>query len=140
MTMSTTLFSLVIIVPVLAAILLFVNLLLSVARPDAEKVTTYECGYDASRGQTRAPFSISFYLVAVLFLAFDLEVATLLPLAPSLSHVGIYGFWVAVIFFLVLTLGFVVEVASGVLAITDQRSAITPVSLLPRDTGSSSLT
>jgi NADH:ubiquinone oxidoreductase subunit 3 (subunit A) len=137
--MSTTLYSLVIIVPVLAVILLLVNALLSVARPDTEKVTTYECGYDASRGQTRAPFSISFYLVAVLFLAFDLEVATLIPLAPSLGHVGLYGFWVAVIFFLVLTLGFVVEVASGVLAITDQRSAITPVSLLPGDNAPSKL-
>nr|GFA61536.1 NADH dehydrogenase subunit 3, mitochondrial [Tanacetum cinerariifolium] len=70
----------------LAIILLLVNALLSVTRPDSEKITTYECGYDASRGQARAPFNISFYLVAVLFLAFDLEVATLLPLAPSLGH------------------------------------------------------
>jgi NADH:ubiquinone oxidoreductase subunit 3 (subunit A) len=140
MTMSTTLYSLVIIVPVLAIILLLVNALLSVARPDTEKVTTYECGYDASRGQTRAPFSISFYLVAVLFLAFDLEVATLIPLAPSLGHVELYGFWVAVIFFLVLTLGFVVEVASGVLNITDQRSAITSVSLMSSSDNSGSLT
>lgn len=138
--MSTTLYSLVIIVPVLAIILLLVNALLSVARPDTEKVTTYECGYDASRGQTRAPFSISFYLVAVLFLAFDLEVATLIPLAPSLGHVELYGFWVAVIFFLVLTLGFVVEVASGVLNITDQRSAITSVSLMSSSDNSGSLT
>lgn len=122
-------YSLVIIVPVLAAILLLVNALLATTRPDTEKVSTYECGYDAVRGQTRAPFTISFYLVAVLFLAFDLEVATLMPLAPSLGHVGGYGFWVAVVFFLVLTLGFVVEVASGVLAITDQRSAITHVSV-----------
>lgn len=131
MIQSTTIFSLIIIVPVLAIILLLVNALLSVTRPDSEKITTYECGYDASRGQARAPFNISFYLVAVLFLAFDLEVATLLPLAPSLGHVGHYGFWIAVIFFLVLTLGFVVEISSGVLQITEQRSAIRNVSLMP---------
>lgn len=132
MIQSTTLFSLIIIVPVLAIILLLVNALLSVTRPDSEKITTYECGYDASRGQARAPFNISFYLVAVLFLAFDLEVATLLPLAPSLGHVGLYGFWIAVIFFLVLTLGFVVEISSGVLQITEQRSAIRNVSLVTK--------
>ena len=55
-------YSLVIIVPVLAAILLLVNALLATTRPDTEKVSTYECGYDAVRGQTRAPFTISFYL------------------------------------------------------------------------------
>lgn len=132
MIQSTTLFSLIIIVPVLAIILLLVNALLSVTRPDSEKITTYECGYDASRGQARAPFNISFYLVAVLFLAFDLEVATLLPLAPSLGHVGLYGFWIAVIFFLVLTLGFVVEISSGVLQITEQRSAIRNVSIVSK--------
>jgi NADH:ubiquinone oxidoreductase subunit 3 (subunit A) len=121
------LYILVLFVPVLTVILLVVNGLLAQMRPDTEKVSTYECGYDAVRGQTRAPFTISFYLVAVLFLAFDLEVATLIPLAPSLGLVGPYGFWVAVLFFLVLTLGFVVEVASGVLSFTDQRSAIRPV-------------
>jgi len=134
-----TVYALIIIVPVLAVILLLVNALLASTHPDMEKVTTYECGYDAVRGQTRAPFTISFYLVAVLFLAFDLEVATLIPLAPSLALVGPYGFWVAVLFFGVLTLGFVVEVASGVLAFTDQRSAITKVTVSPSQTGSSSL-
>lgn len=135
-----TIYALMIVVPVLAVILLLVNALLASTHPDMEKVTTYECGYDAVRGQTRAPFTISFYLVAVLFLAFDLEVATLIPLAPSLSLVGPYGFWVAVLFFAVLTLGFVVEVASGVLSFTDQRSAITaPKAVSPSSTGSSSL-
>lgn len=122
-------YALVLFVPVLTIILLMVNGLLASLRPDTEKLSTYECGYDAVRGQTRAPFTISFYLVAVLFLAFDLEVATLIPLAPSLGLVGPYGFWIAVFFFLVLTLGFVVEIASGVLAFTDQRSAITSVKI-----------
>lgn len=129
------LYAVIIFVPVLTVILLLVNLFLSVIRPDIEKSSTYECGYDAVRGQTRAPFTISFYLVAVLFLAFDLEVATLMPLAPSLGLVEPYGFWVAVVFFLVLTLGFVVEISSGVLSFTDQRSTIKAfpavISLLP---------
>ena len=124
MTMSTTLYSLVIIVPVLAVILLLVNALLSVARPDTEKVTTYECGYDASRGQTRAPFSIQYYLVGILFLIFDLEILLLYPIAVTLYSVSVYGFWVAIIFFTVLTLGFVYEISTGVLYFTDQRSAI----------------
>ena len=87
-----TMFVLVIFVPVLTGILLLVNAVLATVHPDTEKVSTYECGYDAVRGQTRAPFTISFYLVAVLFLAFDLEVATIIPLAPALGLVGPYGF------------------------------------------------
>lgn len=63
---------LIIFVPVLTGILLLVNLLFSSYRPDAEKESTYECGYDTLRGQTRAPFTISYYLVACLFLCFRL--------------------------------------------------------------------
>ena len=66
-------YAIVIIVPVLGGILLLVNALLASVNPDMEKMSTYECGYDAVRGQTRSPFTISFYLVAVLFLAFDGE-------------------------------------------------------------------
>lgn len=117
------------IVPVLTAVLLAVNALLASVNPDTEKTSTYECGYDTIRGQTRAPFSISFYLVAVLFLAFDLEVATLLPLSSTMSLVGVYGYWVVVIFFVLLTLGFVVEIGTGALKLTDQRSnSIKPAS------------
>lgn len=122
-----TLILLILFLPVLIAILLLANVLLSPNRPDAEKNSTYECGYDTLRGQTRAPFTISYYLVAVLFLAFDLEILTIMPLTVSMSVVGLYGFWVAVIFFIILTLGFVVEISSGVLALTEQRSAITQV-------------
>lgn len=124
-----TLLVLILFVPVLTGILLLANALLAPHRPDAEKVSTYECGYMTLAGQTRAPFTISYYLVAVLFLAFDIEVALIMPLSVSLGLVGTYGFWIAVAFFLVLTLGFVVEVSTGVLALTEQRSAITNVSL-----------
>jgi NADH:ubiquinone oxidoreductase subunit 3 (subunit A) len=124
-----TLFILVLFIPVLTCILLILNRLLAPVNVYAEKYSTYECGYDTVRGQTRAPFTISYYLVSVLFLAFDLEIISLYPLTVSLQYVGLYGFWVAVIFFLVLTLGFVVEIASGVLTFTDQRSAINKVTL-----------
>jgi NADH:ubiquinone oxidoreductase subunit 3 (subunit A) len=124
-----TLLILILFVPVLTAILLLVNVLLAPSRPDYEKTSTYECGYDTLRGQTRAPFTISYYLVAVLFLAFDLEILLIYPLSVTMYLVSSYGFWIAVIFFLVLTLGFVVEVASGVLVLTDQRSAISTVTI-----------
>lgn len=121
-------YMMVAVVPVLTAVLLAVNALLASVHPDTEKASTYECGYDTIRGQTRAPFSISFYLVAVLFLAFDLEVATLLPLSSTMAIVGVYGYWVVVVFFALLTLGFVVEIGTGALKLTDQRSnAVTPV-------------
>ena len=59
-------------VPVLVVILLMANVLLAAHRPDAEKVTAYECGFSPIYGQTRAPFSIQYYLVGILFLIFDL--------------------------------------------------------------------
>ena len=111
-------------VPILVAILLILNLLLAPHRPDSEKTTAYECGYSPIFGQTRTPFSIQYYLVGILFLVFDLEVLLLYPLAVTLYNVSIYGFIIATIFFVVLTLGFVYEISVGALYFTDQRSAI----------------
>ena len=79
-------------VPVLAIILLGLNLLFSVHRPDSEKLTSYECGFSPIHGQTRTPFSIQFYLVAILFLVFDLELLVLYPITVTLYEVGSYGF------------------------------------------------
>ena len=111
-------------VPVLVVILLMANVLLAAHRPDTEKVTAYECGFSPIYGQTRAPFSIQYYLVGILFLIFDLEILLLYPIAVTLYSVSIYGFWIAIIFFTVLTLGFVYELGKGALYFTDQRSAI----------------
>ena len=111
-------------IPILAVILLFANLLLAVHRPDSEKVTPYECGFSPVYGQTRNPFSILFYLVGILFLVFDLELVLVYPFSVSLYETGSYGFWVFVIFFLVLTIGFVYEFGSGALYFTDKRSSI----------------
>jgi NADH:ubiquinone oxidoreductase subunit 3 (subunit A) len=111
-------------VPVLTGILLMLNVLLAVHKPDTEKVTPYECGFSPVYGQTRAPFSIQYYLVGILFLIFDLEILLFYPLAVTLYQVSGYGFTVAVIFFVVLTVGFVYEFGKGALYFTDQRSAI----------------
>lgn len=111
-------------IPILVLILLGLNLLLAVHRPDAEKVSPYECGFSPVYGQTRNPFSISFYLVGILFLVFDIEILFVYPLASSLYSVQSYGFWILVIFFLILTLGFIYEFASGALYFTDKRSNI----------------
>ena len=110
-------------VPVLTVILLALNLLFAVHRPDSEKVTAYECGFSPIYGQTRSPFYIQFYNVAMLFLVFDLEILLLFPVAVTLYQVSSYGFWIAMIFFGVLTIGFVYEIGSGVLKFTDQRSS-----------------
>jgi NADH:ubiquinone oxidoreductase subunit 3 (subunit A) len=120
----TTLTLLFIVVPILVAVLLILNVLLAPYRPDTEKVTAYECGFSPIYGQTRAPFSIQYYLVRILFLVFDLEILLLYPIRVTLYSVSTYGFWVAIIFFTVLTLGFVYEIGVGRLYFTDQRSAI----------------
>ena len=98
-------------IPILAVILLFANLLLAVHRPPVY-------------GQTRNPFSIQFYLVGILFLVFDIEILLTYPYAMNLYQTSSYGFWIFVIFFLVLTLGFVYEFGSGALYFTDKRSSI----------------
>lgn len=121
----STLTLLFIVVPILVVILLMLNVLLAANRPDSEKVTAYECGFSPIYGQTRAPFSIQYYLVRILFLIFDLEILLLYPIRVTLYSVSTYGFWIAIIFFTVLTLGFVFELGKGALYFTDQRSAIT---------------
>jgi NADH:ubiquinone oxidoreductase subunit 3 (subunit A) len=111
-------------VPILVAILLLLNVLLAVHRPDSEKVSAYECGFSPVYGQTRAPFSIQYYLVGILFLIFDLEILLLYPVAVTLYSVSSYGFTIAIGFFTVLTVGFFYEYGKGALYFTDQRSAI----------------
>ena len=113
-----TLAVLFVIVPVLALLLLALNVLLAPNRPDESKVSPYECGFSVIEGQTRSTFQIQFYLVAILFLVFDLEILLILPIAVSLYHVGTFGFSVAMIFFIVLTIGFVLEIGSGAIKMT----------------------
>lgn len=115
------LFIFFILVPVLSFILLGLNLLLSAHKPDESKLSAYECGFTPIHGQTRSPFNIHFYIVAMLFLIFDLEILLLFPIGISLYQVSMFGFSIAVIFFLVLTVGFVYEIGSGVISITTSK-------------------
>ena len=118
-------------VPILVGILLGLNVLLAVHRPDSEKVSPYECGFNPIYNQVRVPFAIQYYLVGILFLIFDLEIAVLFPLGVTLYQVTSYGFWVATIFLVLLTIGFVYEYGKGALKFTDHRSSInrTPIEI-----------
>ncbi len=82
--------------------------------PDSEKVSAYECGF-APFDNTRHRFDVRFYLVAILFIIFDLEVAFLFPWAVALGSIGLLGFWSMVVFLGVLTVGFVYEWKKGAL-------------------------
>jgi len=104
---------LLLVVPLLALALLLLNVILSLHKPDSEKVSAYECGFISIFGQTRNKFQIHFFLVALLFLVFDLEIILLMPAAVTLYHIGIYGFSIFILFLLVLTIGFVIEIGSG---------------------------
>jgi|SRR5882757_1435174 len=113
-----TLLILFIFVPILAFLFLGLNLLLAAHKPDEAKVSAYECGFSPVYGQTRSTFQIHFFLVALLFLVFDLEVLLLYPLAVTLYQVSIFGFSVALLFFIVLTIGFILEIGSGAIKLT----------------------
>lgn len=113
------LFFLFIFVPLLAFILLFLNILLSAHKPDESKVSAYECGFSPVYGQTRSTFQIHFYIVAMLFLIFDLEILLLFPIAVTLYQVSIFGFSIAIIFFIILTIGFILEIGSGAIGLTN---------------------
>ena len=83
-------------------------------KPDNEKLSAYECGFEAF-DDARGRFDVRFYLVAILFIIFDLEVAFLFPWAISLESIGVFGFWSMMIFLLILTIGFIYEWKKGAL-------------------------
>lgn len=117
-----TLLILFILVPILSLILLGLNILLAAHKPDEAKVSAYECGFSPVYGQTRSVFHIHFYIVAMLFLVFDLEILLLFPIAVTLYQVSIFGFSIAIIFFIVLTIGFILEIGSGAISISSSVS------------------
>ena len=82
--------------------------------PDTQKLSAYECGFDAF-DDARHKFDVRFYLVAILFIIFDLEIAFLFPWAVTLGDIGMFGFWSMVVFLGVLTVGFVYEWNKGAL-------------------------
>ena len=91
-----------------------VNFILSPKNPDPEKLSAYECGFEAF-DDSRMQFDVRFYLVAILFIIFDLEIAFLFPWAISLSGIGPTGFWSMMFFLGVLTIGFIYEWKKGAL-------------------------
>ena len=93
---------------------IFLNYIFSPKKPDPEKLSTYECGFEPFNN-SRIEFDVRFYLVAILFIIFDLEIAFLFPWAISLSNIGQLGFWSMMIFILVLTIGFIYEWKKGAL-------------------------
>ena len=106
-------------VPILAMALLALNFLLASHKPDEAKVSQYECGFNAIEGQTRSTFQVHFYIVGLLFLVFDLEILLLMPIGVTLYQVSTFGFSVAIIFFIVLTIGFVLEIGSGAISLSN---------------------
>ncbi len=98
----------------LSTMMVMASYMIARQRPDSEKVSAYECGFEAF-DDARSKFDVRFYLVAILFIIFDLEVAFLFPWAVSLGDIGLLGFWSMVVFLLILTVGFVYEWKKGAL-------------------------
>ena len=94
--------------------IILLNYLFSPKKPDPEKLSAYECGFEAF-SDSRMEFDIRFYLVAILFIIFDLEIAFLFPWAISLGNIGILGFWSMMIFLFILAVGFIYEWKKGAL-------------------------
>ena len=90
------------------------NYLAAPSNPDPEKLSAYECGFEAF-DDSRMEFDVRFYLVAILFIIFDLEIAFLFPWAISLGNIGALGFWSMMIFLSILTIGFIYEWKKGAL-------------------------
>ena len=90
------------------------NFIFAPKNPDPEKLSAYECGFEAF-SDSRMEFDVRFYLVAILFIIFDLEIAFLFPWAITLGKIGIVGFWSMMIFLFILTIGFIYEWKKGAL-------------------------
>jgi len=98
----------------LAAVMVIASLLVARQQPSTEKLSAYECGFEPFE-DARGRFDVRFYLVAILFIIFDLEIAFLFPWAVSLGNVGIFGFWSMMFFLGILTVGFIYEWKKGAL-------------------------
>ncbi|GAB4072498.1 NADH-quinone oxidoreductase subunit A [Ancylobacter sonchi] len=99
---------------VIGIALLVAPFIVAFSRPDPEKMSAYECGFNAF-DDARMKFDVRFYLVSILFIIFDLEVAFLFPWAITFGELGNFGFWSMMIFLAVLTIGFVYEWKKGAL-------------------------
>jgi len=98
----------------IGAAMLVVGSLVSPNRPDPQKLAPYECGFEAFE-DARMKFDVRYYLIAILFILFDLEIAFLFPWAVVLPDIGIFGFWSMMIFLAILIIGFIYEWKKGAL-------------------------
>ena len=98
----------------IAALMVGASFVLARQNPNSEKLSPYECGFEPFE-DARVRFDVRYYLVAILFIIFDLEVAFLFPWAVSLGDIGVFGFWSMVVFLAVLTVGFIYEWKKGAL-------------------------
>jgi NADH-quinone oxidoreductase subunit A len=98
----------------LAMAIVLMSFLAARQNPDSEKLSPYECGFEPFQ-DARSKFDVRFYLVAILFIIFDLEVAFLFPWAVSLGRLGLFGFWSMIVFLGILTIGFIYEWKKGAL-------------------------
>lgn len=98
----------------IAVLMIGGSMLVAKQNPDSEKLSAYECGFEAF-DDARSRFDVRFYLVTLLFIIFDLEVAFLFPWAVALGEIGLFGFWSMMVFLGVLTVGFIYEWRKGAL-------------------------
>lgn len=108
-------------IPILCIILLAINLILAPHNPYGEKKTAFECGFHSFLDQNRTQFNISFFIFALLFLLFDLEILLVYPYAVSSYTNSIYGLMVILIFLILLTLGFIFELGKNALSISSKQ-------------------
>lgn len=119
--MSSIIFFLIF-VPILSVILLAVNFLLAPHNPYKEKKTPFECGYHSFLSQNRTQFTISFFIFALLFLIFDLEIVLIYPYSVSSYANNIYGLIIMIIFTLIVTVGFIFELGKNALKIESKQT------------------
>jgi NADH-quinone oxidoreductase subunit A len=98
----------------IAILLMVTPMAVAFSAPDPEKLSAYECGFNAF-DDARMKFDVRFYLVAILFIIFDLEVSFLFPWAVAFGDLGLFGFWSMMVFLGVLTIGFIYEWRKGAL-------------------------
>jgi NADH-ubiquinone oxidoreductase chain 3 len=119
---STTFF--IIFIPILSIILLIVNLLLAPHNPYQEKDSAFECGFHSFLGQNRTQFSVSFFIFGLLFLLFDLEILLVYPYSVSSYTNDVYGLIIMIVFFILLTLGFIFELGKNALSIDSKQTIL----------------
>ena len=119
---NTTFF--IVFIPILSILLLFINLLLAPHNSYQEKDSVFECGFHSFLGQNRTQFSVSFFIFGLLFLLFDLEILLVYPYSVSSYSNDIYGLIIMIVFFVLLTLGFIFELGKNALSIDSKQTSL----------------